>query len=780
MDNELRRVVDALPGQCWTALPNGNVDFLNQRWLEYTGLTVQDSCGQGWQKAIHPEDLPQLLEHWESAIASGEPHEAEARMRRYDGEFRWFLFRTNPLTDASGSIVRWWGMTWDIEDRKRAEQLLAKKEQLFKAVFDEAGTGVSLVDLSSGEPIRNNRALQKMLGCSEDELSRFATFDQLTYEPSREMDADLFRGLCEGRCDSLQMEKHYIVKDGTSVWAKVIFTLLRDSECRPKYVVGIHEDITERKRALEKLQAQKELLDLAQKAARAMAFDWHIQEKINAWSPEQEALYGLAPGTFDGTYESWKKLVHPNDWPAVVASLKHAHETGAISVEFRVIWPDGSTHWLEANGQMFFDDQGKPLRMVGFTADVTSRKLVEEELRRKAAFLAQAQHVSSTGSFSWRAKPTDEITWSEELHRIFELDCSTPITPARIRSRVHPDDLCLFDNTVARARATGNNFDCEYRLLMPDQSIKYVQVVGQAIRDQDDELEFVTAAHDVTARRLSEEALDKARSDLTRVARVMTLGTLAASIAHEVNQPLSGIITNASTCVRMLDANPSNVDGARETARRIIRDGHRASDVIIRLRELFRKRETSTELFDLNEATREVIALSANAFQRYRVILRAELADELPLIRGDRVQLQQVILNLVRNALDAMSDLHDRPKQLGIKTERDENQSVRLSVEDVGVGFDTQATDNLFQPFFTTKVDGLGIGLSLSRSIIEKHHGRLWATPNDGPGATFTFSIPQAFEDLANTTNDDTYNLTSKNRPEGSSYAQSSAYIRSR
>ena len=230
------------------------------------------------------------------------------------------------------------------------------------------------------------------------------------------------------------------------------------------------------------------------------------------------------------------------------------------------------------------------------------------------------------------------------------------------------------------------------------------------------------------------------------MARVTSLGALTASIAHEVNQPLSGIITNASTCLRMLAADPPNVDGARETARRTIRDGNRASDVITRLRALFSKKDATTESVDLNEATREVIALSLSELQRNRVILRPELADDLPPVTGDRVQLQQVILNLLRNASDAMSGVDDRPRQLVIRTERDEGDRVRLTVQDAGVGFDPQGVDRLFEAFYTTKSGGMGIGLSVSRSIIESHHGRLWAAPNDGPGATFSFSIPRAAE----------------------------------
>jgi signal transduction histidine kinase len=226
---------------------------------------------------------------------------------------------------------------------------------------------------------------------------------------------------------------------------------------------------------------------------------------------------------------------------------------------------------------------------------------------------------------------------------------------------------------------------------------------------------------------------------------------LTASIAHEINQPLSGIITNASTCLRMLSADPPNVDGAQETVRRTIRDGNRASNVITRLRTLYSKKELSPESMDLNEATREVAALSLSDLQRSGVMLRYELGDDLPPVVGDRIQLQQVILNLLRNAADAMGATDDRPRELLIRTERDEQNHVRLSVKDSGVGFTPQAAEKIFDPFYTTKTDGMGIGLSISRSIIEAHQGRLWATPNDGPGATFSFAIPCTFEGLSDT-----------------------------
>jgi C4-dicarboxylate-specific signal transduction histidine kinase len=260
---------------------------------------------------------------------------------------------------------------------------------------------------------------------------------------------------------------------------------------------------------------------------------------------------------------------------------------------------------------------------------------------------------------------------------------------------------------------------------------------------------FVGALQDVTESMVAEEALNRARSELTHVARVSTVSALTASITHEVNQPLAAIITNANTCLRMLNRDPPNLDGARETVRRTIRDGNRASDVIARLRALFSKKEFTLEQVDLSQATRDVIALSLSDLQRHRVVLQSELADGLPLVTGDRIQLQQVILNLLRNASDAMAEVDDRPRHLLVRTEREDRDRVRVIVRDAGVGLTGQSIDQLFDAFYTTKSGGMGIGLSVSRSIIESHHGRLWASPNEGPGATFGFSIPVAPMDPA-------------------------------
>jgi C4-dicarboxylate-specific signal transduction histidine kinase len=322
------------------------------------------------------------------------------------------------------------------------------------------------------------------------------------------------------------------------------------------------------------------------------------------------------------------------------------------------------------------------------------------------------------------------------------------VTLDLIRSRTHADDLSSFDEAIDRITTPPHHYEYERRLKMPDETIKYIHIVAHGTRDREGRLEYIGAVQDVTERRISELALDKARSELARMARVTSLGALTASIAHEVNQPLLGIVTNASTCLRMLAAEPPNIEGAQETAQFLLSDGHRASDVIKRLRSLFSKSSTTMELLDLSEATQEVVTLSLNELQRNRVIVRTACDHELPPVLGDRVQLQQVILNLLLNASEAMRGVDDRPRQLLIRTYLDEDENVRLTVQDAGVGLEPSDPERLFEAFYTTKSDGMGIGLSISRSIIERHRGRIWALPNSrGPGATFSFAIPRAVED---------------------------------
>ena len=375
-----------------------------------------------------------------------------------------------------------------------------------------------------------------------------------------------------------------------------------------------------------------------------------------------------------------------------------------------------------------------------FEAAAADLERREAALRRSEALLAQAQRLTKTGSFGWRVGDDGHV-WSDETFRIFGYDRSGVAPLELMLRRVHPQDLERVQHAIAQVEA-GREIDHEFRLRMADASVKHVHIVAHGVRDRTGRMEVIGALQDVTQQRRSEEALGQLRSELAHVARVASLGTLTASIAHEVNQPLAGIITNASTCLRLLASEPPNVTGARDLALRVIRDVNRASDVISRLRALFLRKPPTVEPVDLNEATRDVITLCRGELQRGNALVRLELANDLPHVMGDRVQLQQVIINLLRNASEAMSGINDRPRTILITTARDEADCVCLSVRDTGVGFESDGAEKLFDAFYTTKDAGMGVGLSVSRSIVDSHRGRLWAVRNDGPGVTFSFSIP--------------------------------------
>jgi PAS domain S-box-containing protein len=431
--------------------------------------------------------------------------------------------------------------------------------------------------------------------------------------------------------------------------------------------------------------------------------------------------------------------VYADDLPQVIAIFTQSIASGSpYEIVQRLRRSDGAYRWFQNNGFPLRDTNGQIVRWCVLLTDIDDRKRAAEEVQRAHDHLIEVQRLSQTGSFTSDLEK-DEHYWSDELYRICEFEPGSRVTIQRLEEIVHPEDVSLYVGAIGRA-IVGTDPNFAFRVVTDRGVVKHLRGFAHRITDRP---VLVGAVQDVTASALAEEALSRARSELAHVARVTTLSTLTASIAHEVNQPLSGIITNASTCLRMLDANPPNIEGARETARRTIRDGNRAADVIARLRALFTKKELTLEPLDLNDAAREVIALSLSDLQRNRVVLQSELAEDLPTISGDRIQLQQVILNLLRNASDAMADVHDRPRHLLIRTEREDGDLVRVTVRDAGVGVDRQNTDKLFVPFYTTKSGGMGVGLSVSRSIVERHHGRLWVEPHEGPGATFSFSLPE-------------------------------------
>jgi PAS domain S-box-containing protein len=489
-EDRLRLIIDTIPAHVWSTGPDGNVDFINQRWLESTGLSVEDRLGWNWGSVVHPDDLTRFVDEWHAALAGGEPMECEARLRQADGRYRWWLIRTVPLRNELGNIVKWYGTGIEIEDRKQAE----------------------------------------------------------------------------------------------------------------------------------------------------------------------------------------------------------------------------------------------------------------DALRQSQAYLSEAQRLSSTGSFGWTIS-TGEIRWSAETFRIFQYDRTTKPTLELIFQRIHPEDALLVKQIVARVSQDGKDLDFEHRLLMPDGSVKYVHVVARGERDESGELDFVGALMDVTAvkeaerkTKRAEEALRQAQADLAHVNRVTTMGELTASLAHEVSQPLSAIVANGHACLRWLSAHPPNLPKAHEAAERIVRDGQDAGEIVRRVRALFKRAPGDKVALDLNAVIGEVLHLLRGDTEKMGIIVETDLDKKLPHVVADRIQLQQVVLNLVLNGIEAMDQVVDRQKKIFIRSARENSDAAVVEIRDHGTGFENP--ERAFEAFFTTKEKGMGMGLAICRSIIEAHHGRLWVAPGQGPGATVCFTIP--------------------------------------
>jgi predicted ATPase/signal transduction histidine kinase len=369
------------------------------------------------------------------------------------------------------------------------------------------------------------------------------------------------------------------------------------------------------------------------------------------------------------------------------------------------------------------------------------RRWAEEGLRRSEAYLSEAQRLSHTGSFGWRPS-SGRIYWTEETFRILEYDPASTPTLELLQGRVHPDDAADFGQVIRRASDDGQDFSHEYRLRMPDDRVKHIHVVAHAFRDELGDVDFVGAVMDVTAIRLAERDLHKTRTDLAHVTRVTSLGELTASIAHEVNQPLAAVMFNAAACLSWLDCTPPNMTEAQVALERIIRDGTRAGEVIQRVRALAKKTDTKMTLLNLEDLLSETLSLVQHELMSSRVALRVERAGKLPDILADKVQLQQVILNLIINGIEAMQSITDRTRELVIRWERDDARQVRVRVSDCGIGLSAESAGRLFNTFFTTKPSGMGMGLSICRSIVELHGGRIWAEPNAPHGAIIQFTLP--------------------------------------
>jgi PAS domain S-box-containing protein len=612
-EDRIRLIIDTVPAQLWTESPEGVVDYVNRRWIDYTGMTLEQAVGSGWNRMVHPDDIERVLSKWRKLVAEGKPREIECRLRRSDGEYRWFLSRCRPLVDRSGHILGWYGADTDIHDLKKAEETLRRSE---------------------------------------------------------------------GYLAEAQRLSH------TGSWAWV--------------------------------PATGEIRYCSEECYRVLGFD---------------------PQGGEPLFETFFERIHPDDQPKVAKTLERAKREGAeFELGNRVVYPGGEIRDVHVVGHPVFSPSGDLAEFVGTMMDVTERKRGEQATRLLAA-VVQSSHDAIV------SKDLDGTitSWNKAAERLFGYAAEEAVGQNILM--IIPPGRRDEEIAIIERLTRGEQIDHFETVRMgKDGSLLDVALTISPMKDVAGRIVGASKlARDITERKRAEEALRQAQADLARVNRVTTMGELTASLAHEVNQPIGAAVTNASTCLRWLAGEPPNLEEARAAALRVVTDGKRAAEIISRVRQLFKKGTPERELVDVNQVLREMTVLLQGEASRHNISVRTELATDLPQIMGDRVQLQQVMMNLIVNSIDAMKS-EDGMRELTINSRLLENEDILVSISDTGVGLPPQQADQIFNAFFTTKLHGTGMGLRISGTIIESHGGRLWAEDNSPRGATFHFTLPTKIE----------------------------------
>jgi PAS domain S-box-containing protein len=516
---DIRLVVDTIPTLAWSAGPDGRADFFNQRWLDYTGLSAKQALDSGWQVAIHPDDLPRILETYREALNSVKPFEVEGRFRRFDGEFRWFLFRGSPLRDRSGKVAKWYGTNTDLEERKRADEALRKSEERWRSVFENSAIGVALTDLN-GRFLATNHVYQKVTGYTEEELRELYFLD-ITHEDYRQANWALITELLEGKRRQFQIEKKYRRKDGSLIWVSNNVSLVPGTERVPRFIMALTEDITERKHAEQARRRSEAYLAEAQRLAKTGSWAYSpAAEKGIYWSDEMLRIFGLDPQRSNlPDREEFLRMVHPEDRDRFNERIDKAFREKADFVQdYRIVLTDGTVKHIHGIGHPVLDETGNIIEYVGTDVDVTERKRAEEKLRRSEADLLEAQRISQTGSWKLDAS-SGTVTVSPQMFRIFGVkpDEDTS-TPEFWFSRNHLEDQKRIQELFERSRIQKTDYDAEYRIVLPDGAIKHLHAVGHPVLNESGDLvEFVGTAIDVTEQARARIELEKAFEEIKRL-----------------------------------------------------------------------------------------------------------------------------------------------------------------------------------------------------------------------------------------------------------------------
>jgi PAS domain S-box-containing protein len=619
---------------------------------------------------------------------------------------------------------------------------LENRERRIRRLIDANVIGIVIWDLD-GRVIDANDAFLRMVQYDRKDLESGLRWFDITPPEWQEVHSRVEAEELQATGKMQPREKEYFRKDGTRVPVMIGAACFED---QPDQGVAYIVDLSAQKRAEEALRRSENYLAQAQQLAHIGSWAWEIPTLKGLYASEEwYRIYGLEPGEGIPDFEQRVLHIHPEDRARYrTATFRAIAEKSAYDVEFRIFSSHGGFKYIHSVGHPVFDSSGELLQFVGVAMDVTGQKRAEDALRTSEAYLMDAQRLTQTGSCAINGTSREILYWSDEMFRLFGFDPKQglPVWDDWIR-RIHPDDLETFrmagDNTFLK------KVDCDvvFRIVKPDGAVRHIHGIGHPVLSAGGELvQVVGTMVDITERRRAEEAANRVRQlqdDLAHISRVSTMGELTASLAHEIKQPIGAAVTNAEACLRLINRPEPDLSEAREAALEMVKDARRAGEIIERVRSLYRKDSSRQAVIEVNEVIGEMVLMLQNEASRHSITMRTNLTEQLSSVMADRVQLQQALMNLMLNALEAMRGTGG---ELTIASAAHDGSQVMISVSDTGVGLPTADADQIFDAFFTTKSHGTGLGLAITRSIIEAHGGRIWFSTNSGPGATFHFTLP--------------------------------------
>jgi PAS domain S-box-containing protein len=755
---QLQAILNVLPAYTWYAAPSGALTFVNKRTADYLGVPKDDALRFGvdigaqwdnWVSLLHPDDQEEARKYWSTCLRTGEAAEHSYRVRSAQGDYRWFLTAAEPLRASDGTLLQWVGATLDIEELKRAEEGLRESEYKLRQII-ETVPAFLWSTAPDGEPTHISQHVLDYSGMRFDDF-KHRGWEAILHPADFPETAKAFKHAIQTGTSYQAVHRLRRAADGEYRWHHARGEPLRDQEGRIIQWFGLSVDIDEGKKAEDLLRRSEAHLAEAERLSHTGAVAYNGTAILFA-SEETYRIWGFDPAQGLPSREVVFQRIHPGDRDWLNAEVRRAvGDKRRYSIAYRILLPDGTVKHLETIGQPVFSASGELVEIFATQTDVTERKRAEQALRESEAKFRD--YAETASDWFWEIGPDYKYTLLTE--NAFGSGAADRIGTAcwdhALDLETEPEKWRLVWETLDSRKPFR---DFVYRSLGGNGSPMYVKASGQPVFDADGEFRgYRGTGTDVTALVRAQEEHERLRqleSDLAHMNRLSMMGELAASLAHEIAQPIATARNNARAALHFLERSPPDQDHVKEALACVVDDADRAGEILDRIRDHIKKAPPRKERVDLNQAIADVIALAQGAIVKNGVSVQTRITEGLPHVQADRVQVQQVVLNLTLNSVEAMGSIEEGVRELSITTEQYQADGVLVTVRDSGPGIDVKHLDVVFDAFYTTKSSGVGMGLSICRSIIHAHGGRLWADVNAPRGAVFRFTLPSADKELTN------------------------------